>query len=70
MLQFVLEQGVLLAQLGVELHTARIALLEQFDHMLLAVQLRLLNAERRTKILELFVCRGQLIGYLLKSATV
>lgn len=70
MLQFVLEQGVLLTQLGVELHTTRIALLKQLDHMLLTVQLRLFSAECRTKILELFVRRVQLIGYLLKTATV
>lgn len=68
MIQFVLEQGILLGQLRVELHTARITLLQQFDHMLLAVQLGLLNAEGSAKILELFVRRGQLVGYLLKRA--
>lgn len=69
MLQFVPENGVLLTQLGVELHTARIALLEQLDHMLLTVQLRLLNTERLTNVLELFGGRGQFTAYLLKRAT-
>lgn len=66
MIQFVLEQGILLGQLRVEHHTARITLLQQFDHMLLAMQLGLLDAEGIAKILQLFVLGGQLIGYLLK----